>query len=113
MSRSVSLWVGARGAEFDWRHVRSCAEANVALLQHAASAALVWLCARRDLPRALAPPVLALAALTPYRALLEDAAAALLALAAWPLLALRALHAAALALVTLAFYAIMAQQTSV
>ncbi|XP_013149123.1 PREDICTED: transmembrane protein 147 [Papilio polytes] len=113
VSRSVSLWVGARGAEFDWRHVRSCAEANVALLQHAASAALVWLCARRDLPRALAPPVLALAALTPYRALLEDAAAALLALAAWPLLALRALHAAALALVTLAFYAIMAQQSSV
>ncbi|CAH2077252.1 unnamed protein product, partial [Iphiclides podalirius] len=47
VTRSVLLWVGARGSEFDWRYVRSCAESNVALLQHAATAALVWLWTRK------------------------------------------------------------------
>ncbi|XP_075974281.1 BOS complex subunit TMEM147 [Anticarsia gemmatalis] len=110
VTRSVLLWVGARGSEFSWRYVRACAESNVALLHAAASAALVWLWARSDLPRRLAPPAAALLLLSPYRALLEDAAAALLGLGAWALLALRALHAAALGLTALAMYAVLAHQ---
>ncbi|XP_026314717.1 transmembrane protein 147 [Hyposmocoma kahamanoa] len=110
VTRSVALWVGARGSEFSWRYVRACAESNVALLQHSAVAALVWLAQRKDLPRAQAPLVLALLALAPYRALLEDAAAALLALGAWALLALRAAHALLLGLAALAMYAMLARQ---
>ncbi|KPJ05544.1 Transmembrane protein 147 [Papilio xuthus] len=110
VSRSVLLWVGAPGSEFDWRYVRSCAEANVALVQHAGSAALVWLWSRSDLPRAHAPLVLWLLALTPYRPLLEEAVAAVLSLSAWSLLAVRALHASAVALTALAMYAILSQQ---
>lgn len=113
VTRSVLLWVGARGSEFDWCYVRSCAESNVALLHTAATAALVWLAARSDLPRRHAPPVLALLALAPYRALLEDAVASLLALSAWALLALRALHAAAVGLAALGMYAVLAQQIGI
>lgn len=109
VTRSVSLWVGARGSEFSWRYVRSCAESNVALLHTAATAALVWLWTRSDLPAGQAPLVGALLALAPYRALLEDGAGAALALGAWALLALRALHAAALGLAALAVYAALAR----
>lgn len=113
VTRSVLLWVGARGSEFDWRYVRACAESNVALLAAGASAALVWLWTRSDLPRRLAPGVGALLLLAPYRALLEDALGAALALSGWALLALRAAHAAALALASLAMYAVLAQQIGV
>ncbi|XP_028166623.1 BOS complex subunit TMEM147 [Ostrinia nubilalis] len=110
VSRSILLWVGARGAEFDWRYVRACAESNVALLQHAGAAALVWLASRSDLPRRHAPLVLALLAVAPYRSLLEDAVAAILSLNPWALLALRAVHAAVVGLTALAMYAVLAQQ---
>uniref|UniRef100_A0A2A4JQI5 BOS complex subunit TMEM147 n=1 Tax=Heliothis virescens TaxID=7102 RepID=A0A2A4JQI5_HELVI len=113
VTRSVMLWVGARGSEFSWRYVRACAESNVALLHTAASAALVWLSTRSDLPRKHAPLVVALLALSPYRSLLEDAVASLLALSPWALLALRALHAAALGLTSLALYAVLAQQIGI
>ncbi|XP_045768366.1 transmembrane protein 147 [Maniola jurtina] len=110
VSRSVLLWVGARGSEFDWRYVRACAESNVALLQHAATAALVWLCARSDLPRHLLPRAAGLLLLVPYRALLEDAIAHALGLSAWALLWMRAAHAAGVGLAALALYAAHQQQ---
>ncbi|KAL0831668.1 hypothetical protein ABMA28_002439 [Loxostege sticticalis] len=110
VTRSILLWVGARGSEFDWRYVRSCAESNVALLQHASAAALVWLWARSDLPRRHVPLVLALLVLAPYRALLEDGVGSVLSLSAWALLALRAAHAAGVGLTALGIYAVLAQQ---
>ncbi|CAG9579127.1 unnamed protein product [Danaus chrysippus] len=113
VTRSVFLWVGARGSEFSWRYVRACAEANVSLLQTAGCATLVWLRARSDLPPRLAPLVLSLLLLAPYRSLLEDALAAALSLSPWPLLALRAVHAAVVALAALAAYAVLAQQIAV
>ncbi|CAG4934361.1 unnamed protein product [Parnassius apollo] len=113
VTRSVLLWVGARGSEFDWLYVRSCAESNVALLQHAATAALVWLWTRSDLPRKHTPVVITLLALSPYRTLLEDAVASILSLSSWSLLALRALHASAIGLTALAMYAVLAQQLGI
>ncbi|XP_047992884.1 transmembrane protein 147 [Leguminivora glycinivorella] len=110
VTRSVMLWVGARGSEFDWRYVRAAAESNVALLQHAASATLVWLWTRSDLPRKHAPIVVALLALSPYRALLEDAVGSLLSMSAWSLLAFRALNASVIGLTALGMYAVLAQQ---
>lgn len=106
----VPLWVGARGSEFDWRYVRSSAEANVALVQAGAGAALVWLGARRDLPRHLAPLAATLLVMMPYRALLERAVASTLGFSAAGLLAVRAVHAAVTALAALAMYAVLAHQ---
>ncbi|GBP48830.1 Transmembrane protein 147 [Eumeta japonica] len=113
VSRSVLLWVGARGSEFDWRYVRACAESNVALVQHIGTAALVWLWTRSDLPRRYAPLVGALLLLTPFRGPIEEALARLLTLGAWPLLALRAIHAVVIGFVALGFYAILAQQIGI
>lgn len=113
MTRSILLWVGARGSEFDWRYVRSCAESNVALLHHASTAALVWLWTRSDLPRKHSPIVVGLLALTPYRALIEEAIASILSLSAWALLAMRAVHASVIGLTALGMYAVLAQQIGI
>ncbi|XP_053612718.1 BOS complex subunit TMEM147 [Plodia interpunctella] len=113
VTRSVVLWTGARGAEFSWRYVRLCAESHVWLLQHAASAALVWLAVRRGLPAALRPPLAVLLALTPYRGLIEDGVGSLLGLSVWALVALRALHAALVGLTALGMYAVLAQQIAI
>ncbi|KAJ2950324.1 hypothetical protein O0L34_g11691 [Tuta absoluta] len=113
VTRSVPLWVGARGSEFDWRYVRSCAESNAQLVWHAAAATLVWLAQRSDLPRSQAPVVLALLALSPYRQLVEDAVGSVLGLGAWWMLGLRALHAGAVGLTALAMYAVLAQQIGI
>lgn len=110
VTRSVMLWVGARGSEFDWRYVRSCAESNVALLQHAATTALVWLWTRSDLPRKHFPLVVALLLLTPYRGLIEEAIASVFSLSAWALLGIRTVTATAVGLTALAMYAVLAQQ---
>ncbi|XP_050668569.1 transmembrane protein 147 [Leptidea sinapis] len=110
VTRSIMLWVGARGSEFDWIYIRSCAESNVALLQHASTAALVWLWSRSDLPKKHTPIVITLLALSPYRSLLEDAVASLLSLSAWSLLAIRAIHASTVGLTALAMYAVISQQ---
>ncbi|XP_011562658.3 transmembrane protein 147 [Plutella xylostella] len=110
VTRSIMLWVGARGSEFDWRYVQASAASSVALAQHAATAALVWLWSRSDLPRAHAPLVLALLALTPYRPLLEEAVSSLLSLGAWAALGLRASLAAGAGLAALGMYAVLAQQ---
>ncbi|KAF9795824.1 hypothetical protein SFRURICE_013830 [Spodoptera frugiperda] len=113
VTRSVLLWVGARGSEFDWRYVRSCAESNVSLLHTAATAALVWLWTRSDLPRKHSPVVITLLALSPYRGLIEEAIGSILSLSAWALLALRAIHASAVGLTALGMYAVLAQQIGI
>ncbi|KAJ0175888.1 hypothetical protein K1T71_009047 [Dendrolimus kikuchii] len=110
VSRSILLWVGARGSEFDWKYVRSCAESNVALLQHSATAALVWLWTRSDLPRKHSPIVVSLLAITPYKGLIEDAIGSVLSLSAWAMLGLKAIHTTAISLTALGMYAVLAQQ---
>lgn len=110
VTRGVLLWVGARGSEFDWLYVRSCAESNVALLQHISTAALVWLWTRSDLPRKHTPIVITMLVLSPYRALIEEAIGSIFSLSAWALLALRAVHASAVGLTSLAMYAVLSQQ---
>ncbi|XP_026486441.1 BOS complex subunit TMEM147 [Vanessa tameamea] len=113
VTRSILLWVGARGSEFDWRYVRSCAESNVALLQHASTAALVWLWTRSDLSRKHFPIVVTLLAISPYKSLIEEAIASIFSLSAWALLGLRTVHATAIGLTALAMYAVLAQQIGI
>lgn len=110
VTRSIPLWVGARGSEFDWKYVRSCAESNVALLQHAATAALVWLWTRSDLPRKHSPIVVSLLVLIPYKGLIEDTVGSILSLSAWTMLGLKAVNTTAISLTALGMYAVLAQQ---
>jgi hypothetical protein len=32
LSRILMLWVGARGAEFDWKYIQKCLESNISLV---------------------------------------------------------------------------------
>lgn len=109
LTRSILLWVGARGSEFDWMYIRSCGECNVILVQHAATAALVWLWARSDLPRRHVPLVAALLALTPYKFIIEETVRRLLSLGPWAMLLLRAVHTLATAFTALGMYAVIVQ----
>lgn len=34
LSRFLMLWVGARGAEFDWKYIQSSLESNISLVSH-------------------------------------------------------------------------------
>lgn len=51
LSRALLLWVGARGAEFDWKYIQKCLESNVSLIQHITTVTLIWLWSRHDLSR--------------------------------------------------------------
>ncbi|XP_053978912.1 BOS complex subunit TMEM147 [Hylaeus anthracinus] len=72
LTRFLLLWVGARGAEFDWKYIQKSLESNINLVQHITTAALVWLWSRHDLKRGLVPVVIGMLVLTVYRPLILD-----------------------------------------
>ncbi|XP_076174103.1 BOS complex subunit TMEM147 [Ptiloglossa arizonensis] len=72
LTRFLLLWVGARGAEFDWKYIQKSLESNINLVQHITTAALVWLWSRHDLRRGLVPVVVGMLVLTVYRPLILD-----------------------------------------
>ncbi|XP_060821616.1 BOS complex subunit TMEM147 isoform X1 [Bombus pascuorum] len=72
LTRFLLLWIGARGAEFDWKYIRKSLESNVNLVQHITTATLVWLWSRHDLKRSLVPIVTGMLILTVYRPLILD-----------------------------------------
>ncbi|XKL66360.1 hypothetical protein PGB90_009780 [Kerria lacca] len=48
LTRFLLLWVGARGAEFDWKYIQKCLESNVNVINHITTAALIWMWSRFD-----------------------------------------------------------------
>ncbi|XP_074991067.1 BOS complex subunit TMEM147 isoform X1 [Calonectris borealis] len=97
-SRCVPLWVGARGVEFDWRHLQMGLDSNISLVRHVAAAALLWASGRHDLPPRLRLPLGGLLAAAAYEGFLTGWAGQALGLGPWGALGLRALGAAALGL---------------
>ncbi|XP_065510745.1 BOS complex subunit TMEM147-like isoform X1 [Caloenas nicobarica] len=97
-SRCVPLWVGARGVEFDWRHLQMGLESNISLARHLAAAALLWAGGRPELPPALRLPLAAMLGAAAYEGFLTGWAGQALGLGPWGALGLRALAAAALGL---------------
>ncbi|KAM9258082.1 BOS complex subunit TMEM147, partial [Morus bassanus] len=94
----VPLWVGARGVEFDWRHLQMGLDSNISLVRHVAAAALLWASGRHDLPPRLRLPLGGLLAAAAYEGFLTGWAGQALGLGPWGALGLRALGAAALGL---------------
>nr|CAH7729498.1 unnamed protein product [Callosobruchus chinensis] len=72
LSRALLLWVGARGAEFDWIYIQKSFESNILLVQHIVTATLVWLWSRHDLHNNLRTIVTVMLVLTAYKTLLLD-----------------------------------------
>ncbi|KAL1509189.1 hypothetical protein ABEB36_003964 [Hypothenemus hampei] len=109
LSRVLLLWVGARGAEFDWVYLQKCLESNVLLVQHIASATLVWLWSRHDLNKNLKTIVTTLLILCCYKPLLLEYFVQILKLNAWLDLLVKGTFTLVYGLSTLTIYAGVAQ----
>lgn len=109
LSRALLLWVGARGAEFDWKYIQKCLESNISLLQHITSTTLIWLWSRHDLKTNLKPVVTTLLAFSSYKPLLLDALIRILILGPWVGLMVKAVITLLIGSFTLTIYAGLAQ----
>ena len=47
-TRSLMLWTGARGFEFDWTYLRNSFESNLIIIHYLTVSALLWFLTRRD-----------------------------------------------------------------
>ncbi|KAK0080041.1 hypothetical protein PV326_008407 [Microctonus aethiopoides] len=109
LTRFLLLWVGARGAEFDWKYIQKSLESNISLVQHITTATLVWLWSRHDLKKGLVPVVIAMLLLTIYRPLLLDLLMSLLLAGPWSSLMIKAVTTLFMSGITLHIYAGLAQ----
>lgn len=105
LTRFLLLWVGARGAEFDWKYIQRSLESNINLVQHITTATLVWLWSRHDLKRSFVPIVICMLLLTVYRPLVLDCLTSLLLAGAWSTLVVKALTTLIMGVITLHIYA--------
>merc|ERR1712142_1356575 len=105
MTRFIPLWVGARGIEFDWKYIQMSFDSNVSLLQHVATATLVWLWSRNDLqPRSLFPVIAVLLALSVYRSLIVEIISEAFGLTSWAILLLKSLITSGISLLSLKIF---------
>ncbi|KAK0076460.1 hypothetical protein PV325_005334 [Microctonus aethiopoides] len=109
LTRFLLLWVGARGAEFDWKYIQKSLESNISLVQHITTATLVWLWSRHDLKKGLVPVVITMLLLTIYRPLLLDLLMSLLLAGPWSSLMIKAVTTLFMSGITLHIYAGLAQ----
>ncbi|CAG9858643.1 unnamed protein product [Phyllotreta striolata] len=109
LSRTVLLWVGARGAEFDWIYIQKCLESNILLVQHIITATLVWLWSRHDLKQNIRSAVSILLLLTSYKSLLLDLLISFIGASMWMGLLIKATTTLIYGMFTLVIYAGLAQ----
>lgn len=109
LSRALLLWVGARGAEFDWRYIQKCLESNISLVQHIATVTLLWLWSRHDLKNNLKSIVTVLILLSSYKPWLLDIFMKAVLAGPWVTLLFKAVTTFAIGLFTLTIYAGLAQ----
>jgi len=113
LSRFLLLWVGARGAEFDWIYIQKSFDSNISLVQHITTATLVWLWSRHDLNRSLFPIVTAMLILCTYKMLLMEIFVQATISGSWVALLVRAIFTLCLGVTTLQIYAGFAQSIGI
>ncbi|XP_022907188.1 BOS complex subunit TMEM147 [Onthophagus taurus] len=113
LSRALLLWVGARGAEFDWKYIQKCLESNVSLVHYIATVTLVWMWSRHDLKSNLKPIVTALLIVSSYKNLLLDMLFEVLITGPWIALFIKAFVTSVLSGITLVIYTGLAQHIGI
>ncbi|KAK5644180.1 hypothetical protein RI129_008025 [Pyrocoelia pectoralis] len=113
LSRALLLWVGARGAEFDWKYIHKCLESNIALIQHISTVTLIWLWTRHDLPINLKPIVTALLLFSSYKPFLLESFFKLLITGPWLVIFVKAVVTVTVSVFTLIIYAGLAQSIGI
>ncbi|KAF5300001.1 hypothetical protein FQR65_LT09257 [Abscondita terminalis] len=109
LSRALLLWVGARGAEFDWKYINKCLESNIVLMQHISTVTLIWLWTRHDLGANLKPIVTALLLFSSYKPLILELLIKFLFVGPWVALFIKAMVTIAVSIFALIIYAGLAQ----
>ncbi|XP_038065486.1 transmembrane protein 147-like [Patiria miniata] len=104
VTRVLPLWFGARGTEFDWKYIQMSLESNVNLIQHLATAVLVWLWSRHDLNKSLRPIVVVLLFLSCYKPLIVEILIHAVGLGSWVLLLAKFFFTSCVGLVALQLY---------
>lgn len=104
MTRLIPLWVGARGVEFDWKYLQMSFDSNISLVHHITTATLVWLWSRNDLRKTYLPVVMVLLALGCYRPIIIELFVSVLGFGAWSILAIKAVSAISMGLVSMHIY---------
>uniref|UniRef100_A0A669DTM7 BOS complex subunit TMEM147 n=1 Tax=Oreochromis niloticus TaxID=8128 RepID=A0A669DTM7_ORENI len=101
MSRCLPLWVGARGIEFDWKYIQMSFDSNISLVHYIATASVVWMFTRYDLPKSFRLPVTVLLALCVYKAFLMELFVHVFLLGSWTVLLVKAVLTGAISLCSL------------
>nr|CAD7260879.1 unnamed protein product [Timema shepardi] len=105
LSRFLLLWVGARGAEFDWIYIQKSLESNISLVHNITTVTLVWLWSRHDLNRSLLPLVTAMLLVCSYKPVLMELLIYTTTTGPWLALLVRAVFTLCLGVTTLQIYA--------
>ncbi|KAB0799548.1 hypothetical protein PPYR_07428 [Photinus pyralis] len=113
LSRALLLWVGARGAEFDWKYIHKCLESNIALVQHISTVTLIWLWTRHDLPLNFKPVVTALLLFSSFKPFLLETLFKFLITGPWVVIFVKALVTVSVSVFTLIIYAGLAQSIGI
>ncbi|XP_003691764.1 transmembrane protein 147 [Apis florea] len=113
LTRFLLLWVGARGAEFDWKYIQKSLESNINLVQHITTATLVWLWSRHDLKRSFVPIVVSMLILTVYRPLILDFLIVFFLTGPWSTLIVKATTTFIMGVTTLYMYAGLAHSIGI
>lgn len=113
LSRAILLWVGARGAEFDWKYIQKCLESNISLVQHVTTVTLIWLWSRHDLNKNFKPMVVVLLLMCSYKTVVMDLLIQTINCGLWSALLWKLFVTLGLGLTTLQIYAGLAQAIGV
>ncbi|XP_012270511.1 transmembrane protein 147 [Orussus abietinus] len=113
LTRFLLLWIGARGAEFDWKYIQKSLESNINLVQHINTATLVWLWSRHDLYRGLVPIVIGMLLLTVYRLFIIEIFISFFLVSPWTTLLVKAFATLIMGATTLHIYADLAHSIGI
>lgn len=111
-TKFLLLWVGARGAEFDWKYIQNSLECNINLIGHITTAALIWSLSRYDLKWNSNLGV-GLLAMNMYKYFIVELIISYFVINAWFGLLVKALVTSALSLIALGMYIQVSEVTTI
>ncbi|KRZ82725.1 Group XV phospholipase A2 [Trichinella sp. T8] len=106
-TRVVPFWTGARGTTFSWKYIQMCLESNYNLVYYVALATFLWLWTRREIPSFMKIALRSILTFAVFKAFLKDLLMQYYGISSWILLIIHFLVTVFMALMAMAFYAVI------
>ncbi|KAL1229838.1 BOS complex subunit [Trichinella pseudospiralis] len=106
-TRIVPFWTGARGTTFSWKYIQMCLESNYNLVYYVALASFLWLWTRREIPSTMKIALRFILTFAVFKAFLKDLLMQYYGISSWILLIIHFLVTVFMALMAMAFYAVI------